>query len=59
MTPKCFLLQEVTIPVFTGDHTIFPLLVVQNNSSPPQSLFSNHDFPTYFGHQAVLFFSGL
>uniref|UniRef100_A0A2I3S220 Uncharacterized protein n=1 Tax=Pan troglodytes TaxID=9598 RepID=A0A2I3S220_PANTR len=48
-TPKCFRLQEITIHVFAGGHTIFPYYLVQNDSSLPKSFFSNHDFPTYFG----------
>uniref|UniRef100_A0A2R9AH23 Uncharacterized protein n=1 Tax=Pan paniscus TaxID=9597 RepID=A0A2R9AH23_PANPA len=51
MTPKCFWLQVITIHVFAGGYTIFPYYLVQNDSSPspPKSLFSNHDFPIYFG----------
>lgn len=44
-TPKCFRLQEITIHVFAGGHTIFPYYLVQNDSSLPKSFFSNHDFP--------------
>uniref|UniRef100_A0A2K6KNA3 Uncharacterized protein n=1 Tax=Rhinopithecus bieti TaxID=61621 RepID=A0A2K6KNA3_RHIBE len=47
--PKCFRLQEITIHVFAGGHTIFPYDLVQNDSSLPKSFFSNHDFPIYFG----------
>uniref|UniRef100_A0A2I2ZN82 Uncharacterized protein n=1 Tax=Gorilla gorilla gorilla TaxID=9595 RepID=A0A2I2ZN82_GORGO len=49
MTPTCFRLQEITIQVFAGGHTIFPYYLVQNDSSLPKSFFSIHNFPIYFG----------
>uniref|UniRef100_A0A2K5ZH94 Uncharacterized protein n=1 Tax=Mandrillus leucophaeus TaxID=9568 RepID=A0A2K5ZH94_MANLE len=49
MTPKCFRLQKITTLLFAGGHTIFPYYLMQNDSLPPKSFFSNHDFPIYFG----------